>query len=221
MEIMIKLVIFDASGTLLNDFSVTFKAVSRILLNFGKQIDDPTTFRENFKLPYWNYYIDKGIATNTAKSELPALYSKFYLEMMDGVELFPEVEEVTQRLRDMPVRLAISSQTPKEALSEILARSGIRDRFEMVVGLGDYQDPKPSPESILMVLNKLGVSANETIYVGDMTEDIISAKRAGVIPIAVYRNKAAYQTRSNLEAEVPAFLIEDLGQLIKIVRDKM
>ena len=141
--------------------------------------------------------------------------------MMDGVELFPEIEEVTQRLRDMPVRLAISSQTPKEALSEILARSGIRDRFEMVVGLGDYQDPKPSPESILMVLNKLGVSANETIYVGDMTEDIVSAKRAGVIPIAVYRNKAAYQTRSNLEAKVPAFLIEDLGQLIKIVRDKM
>ncbi|MGH9878673.1 MAG: HAD family hydrolase, partial [Nitrososphaerales archaeon] len=153
---MIKLVIFDASGTLLNDFSVTFKAVSKILLNFGKHMDDLTTFKENFRLPYWNYYIDKGIAANTAKSELPVLYSKFYLEMMGEVELFPEVEEVTQRLKDMSVRLAISSQTPKEALSEILERSGIRDRFEMVVGLGDYQDPKPSPESILMVLNRLG-----------------------------------------------------------------
>lgn len=58
---MIKLVIFDASGTLLNDFAVTWKAVSKILVHFGKQADDLITFRKNFRFPYWNYFVNKGI----------------------------------------------------------------------------------------------------------------------------------------------------------------
>ena len=214
---MIKLVIFDASGTLLNDFSVTWKAVSKILVHFGKQTDDLITFRKNFRLPYWNYFVDKGIASDTAKSELPALYSKFYLELIDEVELFPDVEEVTESLRNISIKLAIASQTPKEALSKILGGSSIRDKFNMILGLGDYQEPKPSPESILIVLNKLGVSAAETIYVGDMAEDIVSARRAGVIPVAIYRREAAYHTKSYLEEEHPAFIINDLRELVKIV----
>ena len=209
--------IFDASGTILNDFSVTWQAVARILVRFGKQADDVITFRKNFRLPYWNYFVDKGIALDAAKLELPALYSKFYLELVDEVELFPDVEEAAQSLRDKSVELAIASQTPKEALSKILDGSSIHDKFSVVVGMGDYQDPKPSPESILMVLNKLGVSATETIYVGDMAEDVITARRAGVIPVAIYRREASYHTKSYLEEEHPAFLISDLRELVKIV----
>jgi len=214
---MIKLVIFDASGTLLNDFSVTWKAVSKILAHFGKQADDLITFRKNFRLPYLNYFVDKGIEVDKAKSELPVLYSKFYLEFIDEVELFPDVNEVTEQLRDMSIKLAIASQTPKEALSRILMDSSIGNKFEIILGLGDYQEAKPSPESILVVLNKLGVSATETIYVGDMAEDIVSARRAGVMPVAIYRDEAAYHTRSYLEQEHPAFLINDLRELTEIV----
>ncbi len=50
-----------------------------------------------------------------------------------------------------------------------------------------------------------------------MAEDILSAKRAGVIPVAVYREQAAYHTRSYLEEEHPAFIIDDLNELAKIV----
>ncbi|MFQ5969995.1 MAG: HAD family hydrolase [Nitrososphaerales archaeon] len=214
---MIKLVIFDASGTLLNDFSVTWKAASKILAHFGKQTDDQITFRKNFRLPYWNYYVDKGIAFDTVKFQIPALYSEFYLELIGGVELFPDVEEVTESLRNISVQLAVASQTPKEALSKILAGSAIHDKFSIILGLGDYPDPKPSPQSILIVLKELGVSATETIYVGDMAEDIISARGAGVIPVAIYRREAAYHARSYLEAEHPAFIIDSLKELIKIV----
>lgn len=209
--------IFDASGTILDDFSVTWKAVSKILVHFGKQADDLITFRKNFRLPYLNYFVDKGIVSDTAKSELPALYSKFYLELVDEVELFPDVKEIVESLRNRSIKLAIASQTPKEALSKILGESSIRDRFNIILGLGDYQEPKPSPESVLMVLNKLGASASETIYVGDMAEDIVTARRAGVMPVAVYRNEAAYHTKSYLEEEHPAFIIDDLRELIKIV----
>ena len=215
---MIKLVIFDGSGTLLNDLLVTWKAVSRILVYFGKQTDNLITFRKNFRLPYWNYYISKGIAFDSLKVTLPNLYSKFYLELIDEIKLFPDVEEVTKSLLNMSVKLAIASQTPKEALSRVLQMSNIADKFNLILGLEDHQNPKPSPESILTVLNKLGISSAETIYVGDMAEDIIYAKSAGVTPVAIYRDEAAYHIRSYLEKERPAFIINDLRELIEIVR---
>jgi len=214
---MIKLVIFDASGTLLNDFMVTWKAVSKILLHFGKQTDDPETFRRNFRLPYWNYYMDKGIASDTAKFEVPSLYTKFYLELIDEIKPFPEVKKVIESLSNMSIKLAVASQTPKEALSKLLNDPSIKEKFSVMLGLGDYQEPKPSPESILIVLNKLGVNSTEAIYVGDMAEDIIVARRAGVMPVAVYRNGMSYHTRSYLEKERPAFIINDLTELTEIL----
>ncbi len=218
---MIKLVIFDASGTLLDDFTVTWNAVSKTLIRFGKPIDDPTTFKRIFRLPYWNYYIEKGITLDMAKLQIPALFTKFYLESIDEIKLFPEVEEVIESLGSMSIKQAVASQTPKEALSKILERPGIGKKFDVMLGLGDYHDPKPSPESILNVLNKMGVSSNEAIYVGDMAEDIVSARRAGVMPVAIYRNGAPYHDRSYLEEENPAFIIEDLRELIKIVAINM
>ncbi len=214
---MIKLVIFDASGTLLNDFMVTWKAVSKILQHFGKQTDDPETFRRNFRLPYLNYYIDKGITHDTAKLEVPSLYARFYLDLIDEVKPFPEVRQVLESLSNMSIKLAVASQTPKEALAELLNEPSINKKFSVMLGLGDYQEPKPSPESVLLVLNKLGVNPTEAIYVGDMAEDIILAKKAGVMPVAIYRNGMSYHTRSYLEKEGPAFIITDLTELTQIL----
>ncbi|MGH9879215.1 MAG: HAD family hydrolase [Nitrososphaerales archaeon] len=214
---MIKLVIFDASGTLLDDFMVTWKAVSKILLHFGKQTDDPETFRRSFRLPYLNYYIDKGITHDTAKFEVPSLYTEFYLDLIDEVKPFPEVKQVIESLSNMSIKLAVASQTPKEALAKLLNEPGIDKKFSVMLGLGDYQEPKPSPESVLLVLNKLGINSTEAIYVGDMAEDIILAKRAGVMPVAVYRNGMSYHTRSYLEKERPAFIINDLTELTQIL----
>jgi HAD superfamily hydrolase (TIGR01509 family) len=214
---MIKLVIFDASGTLLNDFMVTWKAVSKVLTHFGIQPDDPETFRKNFRLPYLNYYTDKGITHDTAKLEVPSLYTKFYLDLINEVKPFPEVRQVIESLSNMSVKLAVASQTPKEALVKLLSEPGIIKKFSVMLGLGDYQEPKPSPESVLLVLDKLSVNSAEAIYVGDMAEDIILAKRAGVIPVAIYRNGMSYHTRSYLEKEEPAFIINDLAELTQII----
>lgn len=69
----------------------------------------------------------------------------------------------------------------------------------------------------MLVLNKLGVKADEAVYVGDMADDVIFARRAGVMPVVVYRNNAAYHPRSYLEDESPEFIIDDLKELTKIV----
>lgn len=65
------------------------------------------------------------------------MYSKFYIEQISEVGIFPDVKEVIDRLSDMSIKLAIASQTPKEALSKILKGSSIGNKFEIVLGMRD------------------------------------------------------------------------------------
>jgi phosphoglycolate phosphatase-like HAD superfamily hydrolase len=86
-----------------------------------------------------------------------------------------------------------------------------------VFGLGDYKRQKPHPESIELAVNKLGYSAEHAIYVGDMREDVIAARRARVIPIAIYREAGSYHIEQHLRQENPAFFIKDLREIVEIV----
>jgi phosphoglycolate phosphatase-like HAD superfamily hydrolase len=51
----------------------------------------------------------------------------------------------------------------------------------------DVTNPKPDPESVILILSRLNVAAEKTLYVGDAVTDALAAKGAGVAFVA-YRN---------------------------------
>lgn len=217
---MVKLVIFDYSGTLVNDLRESWQAISKIVELYGKKSDTLEQFRWNWKLPYWDYLIEKkGFTPEEAYDErIPKLYIEFYKELIDRVTPFSDVKETILELAAKSIKLAIVSQTPRDLISNVMGKYDLSRYFDdrLVLGFHDYKKQKPCPESILLVLNELGLNGSEAVYVGDMREDIIAAKRAGVIPAAIYREEGSYHPRAYLEKENPAIMITDLRELLKI-----
>lgn len=216
---MIRTVIFDYSGVLVNDLRQSWEAISRIIGLRGYKPDDLNSFRRNFRLPYWDYFMDKGLSEREAKDESVVHdYVRFYNEQIEYVKPFEDVTPALLAFAEKGIELAVVSHSPRNVIDTTMARFGMSRFFKRncIFSLGDYKREKPNPDSILLALNRLGYSAQEAVYVGDMREDIVAARRAGVRSIAIYREGASYHILQYLKDENPTFLIQDMRELIPI-----
>jgi phosphoglycolate phosphatase len=73
------------------------------------------------------------------------------------------------------------------SIGPLLAAYGLTTHFDTVVSCLDVTNPKPDPESVILILSRLNVAAEKTLYVGDAVTDALAAKGAGVAFVA-YRN---------------------------------
>lgn len=118
------------------------------------------------------------------------------------------VQEVLSELRQRGLRLAVFSDYPAQAKMHAM---GLGDAFELVMSAQDpdVQRFKPDPRGLKVVLERMGVEANQAIYVGDRPAiDGVAAERAGMAWLIAgdgHRNpqKSFRELRDVLLAESP------------------
>lgn len=219
---MIRLVIFDFSGVLINDLRESWLSISKIMRLNEKKPDTLDEFRKNFRLPYWDYLVAKGFTLAEAKDpKIVQDYKQFYGELADYVKVFDDVVDTLAVLAKKRMQLAVASHSPRGVVNMMMSRFGLQKFFkeEDVYSLEDYKEQKPHPESILRVLDNLDYHANHAIYVGDMREDIEAARRAGVRSVAIHRENGSYHTEQLLRREGPTFFVSRLTQVLDVVRE--
>jgi len=82
-------------------------------------------------------------------------------------------------LNDVGVALAVNTNSGKEART-VLERLGVKLLFDLIVSADDVSRPKPDPEGVRMIMRRLGVEPDRTIYVGDSSIDQTTAREAGI-----------------------------------------
>jgi phosphoglycolate phosphatase len=80
---------------------------------------------------------------------------------------------------------AICSTKKRSHIEGVLARDGVAQLFDAVIGHDDVSEPKPAPEALHNALARLGVETERALYVGDHPVDAEAAGRAGVAFAAV------------------------------------
>jgi putative hydrolase of the HAD superfamily len=125
--------------------------------------------------------------------------------------LYDDVIPTLQRLQDDGFKLAIVSNwdTPLDPLTE---RLGIAKYFDVITASHDVRvrSAKPDPHIFEYTLKAVGVSAEETVHVGDTYEaDIVGAREVGIRPILIDREGSQagiwHETIRSL-AELPKLL---------------
>ena len=212
----IETVVFDVSGVLLDDLHVVWKADSEAYeaCGFGR-IESIEKFKENFRLPIEEYHKSMGVPEE-AVPILEAEFRRAYQKYNGLIRVFPEVRDVLGRLREEKIGLAIASNIPSNFLIEHLERFGLDGYFGVVTGQDDCGEQKPSPEPILSTLSRLGSKPESSAYVGDMEQDMIAGKRAGVWTIAICREEG-YHACWRLKRQDPDFVIFNLHGLLRVI----
>jgi HAD superfamily hydrolase (TIGR01549 family) len=149
-----------------------------------------------------------------AMHEFPTVFNQLYLESLNYVKLFPDVKECLTTLRQRGIKLGLVSATPSELLWPALNELKLVSFFKVIIG----NAPKPSPLPIYQACKIIGIEPKCVVYVGDMEEDMICARRAGAIPVAICRENGNYHDKTKLEAQNPTYVINDLRELVSLVK---
>lgn len=99
-------------------------------------------------------------------------------------KLFPGCKELLTSLKEQGYKLGIVSTKAKNVLEFGLDMFNLKDYFDVVVGGDEVTHGKPNPEGLFNACNKLKVSKDNAIYIGDSVNDIKAGHNAGMYTVA-------------------------------------
>ncbi|MDT4977566.1 MAG: hypothetical protein QOG98_3324 [Pseudonocardiales bacterium] len=141
----------------------------------------------------------------------------FLAEMTRGISrrrlrLYPHVREVLTKLRETFPLAVVTDAQSTWARGE-LNKVDLLRYFDPIIVSGDYGFRKPDPRLFRIALDRMNVSAERTIYVGnDMHRDIYGAREAGMKTVMFDSNQG---TKEHLGC-VPDYTITDHRELLHI-----
>jgi len=132
----------------------------------------------------------------------------------DLIRGYDGMEAALGRLKAADRRLAIATSKSGD-VTEMGFRSlpGLRGFFDVVITASDSDAHKPSPEPILLALERLGASAEGAIYIGDAPVDIEAGRAAGMATAAVLWGMFA---RESLLAARPDFVVSTPEEMVDL-----
>lgn len=183
-------ILFDLDGTLVDTAPDLATALNHILALEGRPAIDPAGVRMLVG-DGARALIEKGMAQTGAPATPDQLnrrfedFIRFYGEhIADFSRPFPAVMETLARF-GVDTRLAVCTNKP-EGLSRLLLRHlAMAGNFVEVAGGDTFPVRKPHAGHILGLLERLGVAPDHAVMVGDSTNDVVSARAAGIPVVAV------------------------------------
>jgi pyrophosphatase PpaX len=176
-------VLFDLDGTLIDSTSMilsSFKHATKTVL--GRDIPDREIFAvvggPTLEAQMRSFDPDRV-------EELVAVYRAHNTPLHDHLELCAGMREVLDALKAEDRKLGIVTSKRRRTAQLALDRLEIELYFDVIVTSDDPVNHKPSPEPVLLALDRLGAEPGDAVYVGDSPYDVASARGAGVYSIAV------------------------------------
>jgi|SRR3989338_621287 len=176
---MIKAVIFDIDGVLIDSFEANLKLFRSVLKQAGYKTG--ISIRKYKELFFRTASDTFKAVTDGAPEEidrLMAILHKYPLSKFD-FPIMPNSVKIIKRLAKK-YKLGLVTARMKVGVDHYLDSTKTKDDFEVVVHFGHYTNPKPHPEPLLVACKRLKVKPSEAIYIGDALSDIQSAKAAGM-----------------------------------------
>jgi phosphoglycolate phosphatase len=185
----IKCAVFDLDGTLLN----TARTIQHYLNLTLEKYNLPTVSVADTKRMVGNgarILITRAMGERSDDVQLYEKVFRDYNMAYDAdpyylTEPYDGIVEMLGRLRAQGITLAVLSNKPDTAV-KLAVEHFFPSVFTAVSGAVDGIPLKPDPMALFNMLDKLGISPDETAYIGDSEPDVLIAKYASVgLPIAV------------------------------------
>ena len=184
---MIKAVIFDMDGTLLDSERLSVESWKLMCEQTGVRLTPDTV--ESFIGRTREGVIDiiaGQIGDHGRAEELYGLHREIENDLADkGLELKPGAREVLDALRDAGTHVGLATSSRLPTVQRNFDRFGLMDRFETVTCGDEVAHGKPDPEPYLMGLQKAGVQAHEAVVVENAPIGVQAGYAAGIFTIAV------------------------------------
>lgn len=213
---MIKGIIFDLDGTLLNTLADLTQSVNYALLNCRYKEKSFDEIRS---------CIGDGIEKLIEKALPEGKHNKHFLYCLDTFKKhyamnmcnqtspYKGILELLNNLNREKIKTAVVSNKYDAAVKN-LCTVKFGNLIHIAIGTSDTILKKPSPDGIIKATQLLGLNINEVIYAGDSDIDIKAAKNAGVKSIGV---TWGYKDKIILQKEKANHIVQTPDEILKII----
>ena len=183
---MIKAILFDLDGTLVNSlFDLGFST------NFAlAKMGYPTHEIEKFK-----YFVGDGMPKlieralpeskrdkETIKTTLEIFMEHYREHFVDKTVPYDGIIELLDSLSEY--KMAVISNKVQE-MATVVTEKLLGNKFQIVCGKREGYPTKPDPTLTLEIIDELGVKPEECLFIGDSGMDMAVAKNAGCVAVGV------------------------------------
>lgn len=192
---MLKGILFDMDGTLIDSEPVHYRAYQEALAPMG------------YSLPYEEYSKITGctrpailamiknllgplnVSDETFDEQVAA--NKAAINAREGYPIVAGVREMLAQMQAAGFRMAVASSSPQSYIEHVVASLGIGEYFELLVSGETVEHPKPEPDIFLKAAEELGLKPEECLVVEDSYNGVLAACRAEMAT-AAFLNPSAF-----------------------------
>ncbi len=209
----IGLVIFDLDGTLINAYTAVESSINFTLRRLGFPRCDAETIRRS--VGWGDRHLLEGFVGSKQVGKALRIYRRHHAQALQrGTKFLPGAERLLQELKEQKYKLAVASNRPTQFSRIALRHLNIEKFFDYILCADKLKKGKPHPEILILILKKLGVKRSQALYVGDMTIDVQTGRRAGVKTVAIATGSSRHQELKQLK---PFKIIKRIDRLSSIL----
>lgn len=205
----LKNIIFDWSGTLADDFNLSFISTKHTIKHFGGPSLTIREYNKYFELPVIRFY--KRYLKNPSFKKIDAYYFDHFSQYAPKSKLFRQVPQILKQAKKLKLRLYIVSTVRSSLLRELCKKNKIEKYFNGIFG-----DCHNKEKFLPQICKKLKLNHKQTLFVGDTTHDVAAAKKTGILSGALL---CGYEPEDKLIKSYPDFIWNDHKGLMKFIKN--
>ena len=203
-------IVFDWDGTLVDSTALIAGALRNACAAIGCPVPSETDARFVIGLGLADAlaHVAPGLDAHEQRALL-GHYRTHYLDGEAAIPLFDGAYAMLEELDAAGFLLGVATGKTRVGLDRALAAKGLAGRFH-ATRCADEGFPKPHPDMLRVVMDRLAVQPAETLMIGDTTHDLHLARNAGAHAVAV-----AYGAHDveGLRSRSPLALVHSLAEL--------
>lgn len=208
---MLKLLLIDLDGTLIDSVSDLTTAVNLTLNHFGR---NTLTKDESVKLIGYGAanFIKRAFKSDDEKFLAEALkkFNSYYYDNMTCETVI--YKNVVETLGEIKIDKMIYTNKPQVFAEEIAEQLDLTKHFKRVITPETYNIRKPDPYPVKQLANELGLTHDEIMLVGDSIADYDCARNAGIKSAIVTYGYGRYE-----EIKDADYLLDDFSKLTDLL----
>ncbi len=207
-------VLFDLDGTLIDTAIDMIQALVQLANKHG--------IEHQLNVAEYRQYISRGavalvqsVFDNPSPAELEVLrveYLEIYQQLLNSNnQLFAGIEPLIQHLNTHAVPWGIVTNKPSWLARPIVSQTPELNRSQVLICADEVGQSKPHPKPLLLAADKMSLTPEHTLYLGDAESDILAARAAGMVSgVALWGYLAAADQPEQWQAH---YLFEEPAQI--------
>ncbi len=212
---MIKLIVYDLDGTLVDTLGDVVEAMNATFEEVGL----PTMNADEVRGTFGSHReLLQRILPDPSEENINDIIQKFRVRYLKDIvrqsRPYPGLEEMLGHFETKGLAQAVLTNKYEKGARAVLQGLGLARYFDLVAGPDTYHSMKPDAGGLREIMKYHQATERQTVMVGDSETDILAAKAANVVSVAV---SYGYRDLDHIRSFEPDYVVHSVPELSELL----